>query len=132
VDSTAAQCVGDTLLISVPTFHLDTAVKVKNLARAGLGFGGNPGEGHAPRLWVWPNPARSYARLLLEGTPVAGCEYSVYDVMGNLVWSARGLAQEAVTWENRDQTGAPLPSGIYFGKARGGSMEARRKIVLLR
>ncbi|MFQ6104981.1 MAG: FlgD immunoglobulin-like domain containing protein [Candidatus Glassbacteria bacterium] len=37
-----------------------------------------------------------------------------------------------VDWDGRDETGIPLPSGIYLIKARAGTFKATRKVTLIK
>jgi hypothetical protein len=93
-----------------------------------------------------PNPFSSRTWLSLrvlaagspsgEGNPETGVTVQVYDVAGRAV---RDLYRESVfptvltlSWDGKDGTGRPVPSGIYFIKATAGDLFGSRKILVIR
>jgi hypothetical protein len=126
------ECSGDTLLIALPAFHLDVAIKVKNEDLAGVGSWSDPATGSLLSLRAWPNPFSASTALFLGNTQVYGSELRIYDVAGRLVWCTRGASLTPIMWDGRDLAGASLSSGVYFVRAQAGTGEALSKIVILR
>jgi hypothetical protein len=87
----------------------------------------------APR----PNPFRGACEIAFE-LPVdaAPCELSVYDLAGRLVrrmgLDAGADVHGTATWDGRDETGAPVDSGVYFFSLEVSGDRDVQKVVLLR
>jgi len=145
--ASAIWCSGDTLLVNVPAFHGDVAVKVRNSATAGSTV---PGTEVWPGVRICPNPFSASTTLMVgdapgppgeEGEPGrrgGSVEVVITDIRGRVVWRAM-TAEAIVRWEGRDLTGAAASPGVYFctlaGPAAGATRGARgapAKLVLLR
>jgi hypothetical protein len=126
------ECDGDTLLMALPAFHLDVAIKVKNEEQAGVGSWSDPAGEGAMSLHARPNPFSASTSLVLGDSRGSGSELLIYDVAGRLVWFAHGPCRSPVTWEGKDLAGVSLSPGLYFVRARYGTKEAVSKIVILR
>jgi hypothetical protein len=83
-------------------------------------------------------PAAGNAEIRFGLKQAATVDLSVYDLSGRRV---RELMTETrrqpgtesmVTWDGRDDTGHPLPTGVYFYVLQGGDIGESRKVVLLR
>jgi hypothetical protein len=83
-----------------------------------------------------PNPTSGPARMTFDLPPNARAEIVVFDVTGRRVRTLldRNTApvQGTVTWDARDQRGAPVPSGVYFVKLTSQGRILTRKVVLAR
>jgi flagellar hook assembly protein FlgD len=60
----------------------------------------------------------------------------IFDMRGRRVRHAvnRGFAEGtyAYTWDGRDDSGTPVPAGVYVAVMRSGSFFASRRLVLVR
>lgn len=79
------------------------------------------------------NPFTGSAELTYE-LPAAGpAHLAVYDVHGREVRSlmdqSAAAGRHTVTWDGRDASGAPAPSGIYFAKLESGGRQMKIKLV---
>lgn len=91
---------------------------------------------HLATLRVHPNPMRSHSTvhysLLTHGT----ISLTVYDVTGRVVRSLVESDQPAgsytMTWNGRDASGHPVPSGIYFYRLDAPTANAVQKVTVLR
>ena len=88
-------------------------------------------------LPVFPNPASGGATLPLVVDPARGLvRISIYDGQGRLVrvleQDPGGAGQLAVRWDGRRSSGVAAASGVYFVRARQGSWQGTRKLLLLR
>jgi hypothetical protein len=122
---------GGTLLVSLPTFHWDIAVKVKNAAVSGIGHAVDLPPGSARAVEVFPNPFsdRTCMRLLGgQGTAVA---VMVSDIRGRIVW--RGETNGSILeWSGADRFGNPVSPGVYFCKIAGCEAAVPAKVVRVR
>jgi hypothetical protein len=85
----------------------------------------------------YPNPFNPATTFAYEAPPGVLVSLTVYDARGREV--ARPLASQTnpaptgtVRWEARDNSGQPLPSGVYFVKLRAGNESHARKVHLVR
>lgn len=80
--------------------------------------------GHAPLPAIFyarmvPNPARGSATFIMQaGRPLTGVRVEIFDLAGRKV-TAVGVGDlptgvHSVSWDDRSDAGAPLPSGVYF------------------
>ena len=73
--------------------------------------------------------------LVANNGPQAGRKYelTLYDVRGRrmarLATGDAPLGRTAVSWSGRDETGVPVPAGVYFVRLRVGEMTVQRKLV---
>ena len=101
--------------------------------------GGAPSEA-APRLLAWPNPWWGAVRVDMAaaagpaGTPDSPglpVEYTIVDAGGRLV--ARAITPDAAwRWDGRAASGARLPAGRYFVRARRGGAQAHLTLTRIR
>ena len=49
-----------------------------------------------------------------------------------MVEGVREAGSHSVLWDGRDESGEPLPSGVYLYRLRAGEVVQARKIILLR
>jgi flagellar hook capping protein FlgD len=115
-------CVVGSALVSVepPPGGIDAA-----LPKA-LGFG-------APK----PNPARDAARFAVDLPRAARIDLRVIDVQGRQVRVVESGSREAgfhaVSWDGRDDAGAPVFAGVYYARLTvEGVVIGTRRIVMRR
>lgn len=91
-----------------------------------------------PTLRGYPNPFNPTITVIAEhfragSTPIA---LDIFDVLGRrirrLLLSADDSGRKEIVWDGRDESGKPLPSGVYFFKASRGSEQAVFKAILLK
>ena len=87
---------------------------------------GTPARRPAP-LRAWPNPARDAVRFEWPGGP-GSLEIEILDVSGRVVSTVVGSSP---LWNGRDQSGRPVPNGMYLARVRDTQTEALR-IALVR
>ncbi len=84
----------------------------------------------------WPNPFRSTTQMAYTLPEAREVHAALYDVIGRRVRVLVDERQEAgahtLTWDGRDASGRPLPSGVYLLKLKAGSEQRTQKIVLVR
>jgi uncharacterized membrane protein len=88
------------------------------------------------RLAAWPNPTRGPMTLRFTLPRAADGTLTIHDSAGRLVRRlASGVlaagAQE-ITWDGRDDKGAPVAAGIYFSHLVAGDVHDTRKLVVMR
>lgn len=85
-----------------------------------------------------PSPFRSEVTVRCVNSVAAGGARAVTaeicDASGRLVRRLDGsvptLAEDVVlTWDGRDDMGAPVPSGVYFARVRAGAAEGRLRLL---
>ncbi len=87
----------------------------------------------APSLSVHPNPMTTSCRVSFAGGGGAPVTMRVFDVAGRLRATRRAAPGEsALTWTGTDDSGAPLPGGVYFLRAGSGNGASRSERVVLR
>ncbi len=83
-----------------------------------------------------PNPMRDLSRLTYTvPSGYAGpVRVEIVDVQGrtvrSLVNKGQSTGEYRVTWERLDQSGRPLPRGVYFGRVTVGTSTAQVKLVV--
>jgi hypothetical protein len=83
-----------------------------------------------------PNPFNPATRIgfTVAGAGRAAAAVDVYDLRGRLVRALwRGdiaSGQQSLTWDGRDGSGEPLPSGVYLARIRIGGDQRSLKLVL--
>lgn len=87
------------------------------------------------RLSLWPNPAtlRQPVRVGVTGA-AAGRDgkIAIFDVAGRRVRTFAAAGQSRVSWDGRDESGRPLPAGIYLARWSNGVEGASAHLVRLR
>jgi hypothetical protein len=69
----------------------------------------------APALRAVPNPARGLVRFVdATGAPTGGLE--LFTVDGRRVARLAAAGNQPATWDGRDASGRPVPSGVYFAR----------------
>ncbi len=98
-------------------------------------------------LTAFPNPARGRVTFGIEqGAPLRGSEASlqdfqiegkemrIYDMAGKMVKDLSSLvlgSSSIVAWDGTDQTGHPVPSGVYFCHLSAGGPSHITKFIFL-
>lgn len=107
---------------------------------------GTTGAGDTPlaataSLAAWPNPFNPRTDLRFSLSAEARGALDVFDVAGRhlrrLAEGSFAAGDHQFVWDGTDDTGRPLPSGVYFARfaaqsAAGDALAATRKLVLLR
>lgn len=83
-------------------------------------------------LTAWPNPFNP--EILLEWRTPKAALLEILDLRGRIVRSwATPRGRQRLRWDGCDGNGAPLPTGIYFGRLRcDGSRTVTLRLVRLR
>jgi len=62
-------------------------------------------------------------------------EVAIYNIQGQMVRRLFAGKQTAgvhtLTWNGRNEAGAPVPSGVYFYRVHAGQFNASRKLLLV-
>lgn len=89
-----------------------------------------------PRFGLQPtgaNPFTDRTELTYEIPAAGSARLAVYDVHGReiraLVDQAATAGRHTATWDGRDASGAPAPSGIYFARLESGGRQMKVKLV---
>ncbi|MBC7185585.1 MAG: T9SS type A sorting domain-containing protein [Calditrichaeota bacterium] len=88
-------------------------------------------------LFVYPNPSIASATIVLNlQQDCAAGEVAVYDLLGRRVrLVARGpfeAGRHRLSWDGKDSSGRPVPSGVYLVQARLATWVTATKLVRLR
>jgi hypothetical protein len=86
-------------------------------------------------LRVYPNPCRSKTDIRWEITDNSEKTkvLKIYDMTGRMVKSFTDIGhQSSVLWNGTDQSGQPVPSGVYFINATNGAVSETRTVLLIR
>jgi spore coat protein A len=82
-----------------------------------------------------PNPFNPMTNIVFRLTASANVDLRIYNVRGEAVRTlARGTFPEGehvLTWDGRSDSGASLPSGIYFYQLRSGDQVQKRKMLMV-
>lgn len=96
---------------------------------------GAPGIGFC----VYPNPCRTTMLRIGIGAESAmlrgGLGLRIYDATGRLVRTflpATYSLPPTIVWDGTDQTGNPVPSGVYFVRATADGISETKTILLIR
>lgn len=83
-----------------------------------------------------PNPTRGEVRLDVVVVRAGAVDLAVFDVLGRRIRTlASGDApagRTGVTWDGRDDAGAPVPSGVYVVRLTASDAVATRPVVVAR
>lgn len=113
-----------------PAYSSDLAVGIG----VAVGVAPAPAPG-ALSLFASPNPSRGSSRIQLDvGNPGTAARLRVFDVAGRLVRQFPELPAGAheLSWDGRDASGRPVPSGSYLLQLQSGSRTARSRLLLAR
>jgi hypothetical protein len=86
-------------------------------------------------LKIYPNPCRGTTDIRWEITDNSEKTKTlkVYDMTGRLVKSFTDIGhQSSVIWNGTDQSGRPVPAGVYFVEAKAGAVTETRILLLIR
>jgi len=88
-------------------------------------------------LQIAPNPfSKSVQIQFAIRNPQSAMSLKIYDATGRLIKdllpSAYSLLPTAVTWSGTDQTGSPVPAGVYFVKLEINGQQSIQKVILLK
>ena len=83
-----------------------------------------------------PNPFNPSTEIRFDLPSTVDVQLTIYAADGRRVALLRdrpmGPGRHAVTWNGRDDSGAPLTSGVYFARLEAGEETAVHKMVLLK
>jgi aminopeptidase N len=86
-------------------------------------------------LSSYPNPFNPATKLVYELPRASAVRLEIYDVAGRrvatLVEAQRPAGHHEVAWDGRDDAGAQLPSGTYFGRLVAGDRVSSHKLTLV-
>jgi len=81
-----------------------------------------------------PNPFNPTTTIRFVLPAREDVSLAIYDANGRLVRTlvneVRGYGSHEVTWDGRDDEGAPAGSGVYFYRLRAGKLAQSKKMVL--
>jgi hypothetical protein len=103
--------------------------------RAGLAVGVDPSMLALSFSSPWPNPARESVRWAFTSPQAAHLQVDVYDVSGRHVHTVasgeRAAGTGELAWDLRDDRGLRVEKGIYFVRARLGTTEWTKRLVIV-
>ncbi len=83
-----------------------------------------------------PNPFSTVTTIGYQLTATNSVELTVYSIDGRLIRTLASGQQSAgdysVSWNGTDETGRPVPSGVYIYKLLVGEYSETRSLVLIR
>jgi hypothetical protein len=79
-----------------------------------------------------PNPFSSATVLRFDAPDPSAVRLEVVDIRGRVVRRLPTQGQRSVTWDGRNESSEPMPSGIYFVRLTSANAEDLSKIVLVR
>jgi hypothetical protein len=89
-----------------------------------------------PRLRAFPNPVHDATELVLALPMEGDAALAVFDASGRRIRTlARGwrpAGETRITWDGRNEYGAPVATGIYFVRATCGGRTDRLRLAVLR
>ncbi len=95
-----------------------------------------PGIPAAASLQCYPNPFNPRTTLVVDVPRPGPAVLQIFDARGRVIWERHldrwDSGAHRVVWAGEDRDGHPLPSGVYFAKARGKGWNARTRLLLLR
>ena len=107
----------------------------------GLGCGATAVQEAQPtgliQIFNQPNPFNPATELSFVLGEPAAVSLSVYDITGRHVAALldevhHGVGRHSVSWDGHDNSGRPLPSGLYFCIIEAGEYKATQKMTLLK
>jgi len=97
---------------------------------------GGPATGTSLALsTAYPNPSRSAVAFTLRLSSTSDVSFSVYDLLGRVVWSERGERPAGVStlrWPLTGADGTRVPSGLYMARVRRGGETVTTRFVVAR
>jgi hypothetical protein len=82
------------------------------------------------RLKAVPNPFRTITNISL-GHSAKSMELKIYDMAGRIIRSfPLGSMPSALCWDGTDQTGRPVPSGVYFAVPKNKNISPLRIVKI--
>jgi hypothetical protein len=117
----------------IPLHSRSYAMKTPMIASSA----GDAGPARIPiALRVNPNPFSEVTEIRFSLHTPSDVAIDVYDVHGRRVASRRyasmGLGTRSVFFDSRSDTGAQLPSGVYFLRVDAAGQYVTRKLVIIR
>jgi hypothetical protein len=89
-----------------------------------------------PEFALWPNPSSSGCTIELDLSEPANVTADLFNTSGRKVAEISRLKLEPgrnrIAWDGRDDSGNPLPSGIYFCRIDCDGIGIFKKVVVLR
>lgn len=82
----------------------------------------------------WPNPSRGGALSVAFATTDGPAELSAWDVAGRrlaVLWRGETAGTQRVVWRPREDSGAPVPAGVYWLRLSDGRHAESRRFVLM-
>jgi len=83
-----------------------------------------------------PNPFNPTTRIAYTLASAEDIKLRFFDSQGRavrtLVDGRREAGEHAVTWDGRDDSGQPLPSGVYYYELVGAALSEARKAIILK
>ena len=124
---------GDAVTYDQPIGTKVNAFQAVSMTPTAVAIGRSPPR--VPRIRAAPNPVVGSASIQFT-QPAAGlARLRLYDSGGRLVRvlvdGPVSAGPHVVPWDGRDDRGAPLAAGVYFGRLEDGRTGATAKIVLL-
>jgi flagellar hook assembly protein FlgD len=84
----------------------------------------------------FPNPFNATTTILYGVPAPAYVRIEIFDLVGRKVYAPQTekvyTGFHRFTWDGNDNTGNPLPSGIYFYRFSDGKSSLTRKMLLIR
>jgi hypothetical protein len=93
---------------------------------------------HTPQptqLEISPNPFKHLADIRYQISDIRGSVIKIFDATGRLVKSfhpAPDALRFSRRWYGDDNTGRPVPAGVYFVQLKAGELKAVKKIMKLK
>jgi hypothetical protein len=128
----------DAFLLFISPTLMNGAVWVDDVALRPGPAAGVPRERDTAGLRLYqnvPNPFSSSTTIRFDLARPAAVKVAVYNVKGELVSTILDEnmteGRNEITWDARDERGAPVASGIYFYRFAAGDFVETRKMMLL-
>lgn len=84
----------------------------------------------------FPNPFNGYTTILYGVPRPAFVQIEIFDLLGRKVYTHRTprvfTGFHSFTWDGKDNSGNPLPGGVYFYRFSDGQAALTRKLLLVR
>jgi hypothetical protein len=84
----------------------------------------------------FPNPFNPDTRIRFALPEAAHVQIRIYNTLGQRVKTLVDAAYRAglfeVSWDSKDDSGQPVPSGVYYYQIKAGDFQAQRKLLLLK
>jgi len=89
-----------------------------------------------PVLSSFPNPFQGRATISLKAAPPGEYDLAIYNLRGQKVRSfptqSCSNGSLSLIWNGEDDSGKPLPSGVYLLRAESGKQRVNSKLILIR